>query len=172
MTRDAWHPFDDAEAASNATAYGEWLRASGRYDAARPDQLDDWAVAHPACHAAALADFLGLRRDVSPAANLWRRRGPAEALVVLGEARQAWSWDQLRAGVPPLPEAISGVLEALTWAGLLTIADAHLRRLETRPDERLVWTGVLTDPLPYGALMFGATLVIDAPATDGVKPRL
>jgi hypothetical protein len=160
MTSGAWHPSDDAEAASNVTAYVEWLRASGRDEAARPDELDAWAARHPASHASALADFLGLRPRIPPAANLWRRRGPADALVLRGELSQAWSWDDLRSGTPPLPDPIGTTLRALTWTDLLAIADRHLRHLETRPDQQLFWTGPITDPTPYGALLFGASLVL------------
>ena len=52
-----------------------------------------------------------------------------------------------------------------TWPDLLATVVWHLMAAETRPDDRLLWAGDPTDPLPFGALACGATLILtDAPA--------
>ncbi|MCW3473631.1 hypothetical protein [Limobrevibacterium gyesilva] len=161
MTPTAWHPFDETAAASTLATFIEWLRASGRLADADPASVDTWRRADPAGFGAAIAAFAGLDPDRSPAANLLRFTGAREALVLhhAGQ-RRVWSRDALHSGTPPLPACIADRLRALSWPALLDLAAGHLLDANTRPDDRLLWTGGAADPWPFGALIVGATVIL------------
>jgi hypothetical protein len=171
MTR-AWHPYDEAEAAGTKAAFIEWLRATRRLEAAEPAVIDAWPSRDPTGFASAIADFAGLDPNCPPAQNLFAPQGPREALVLfrpgIGQnRRQSWSRDALRTGMPALPADIAALLAKLDWAELVRIAAYHLLDAGTRPDDRLLWGGTVTDALPYGALLLGATVIlVDDPFTD------
>jgi hypothetical protein len=168
MTR-AWHPYDEAEAAGSKAAFIEWLRAARRLETADPVAIDAWPSRDPAGFASAIADFAGLDASLPPARNLLAPQGPREALVLYrrGIGRQSWSRDALRAGVPALPSDIAALLAALDWSELVRIVAYHLLVAGTRPDDRLLWDGGVTDALPYGALLLGATVILaDDPSAD------
>jgi hypothetical protein len=55
----------------------------------------------------------------------------------------------------------------LRWPALIGAVAHHLLVVGTRPDDRLLWAGAVTDPLPFGALPLGTTLIVaDAPPAD------
>jgi hypothetical protein len=56
------------------------------------------------------------------------------------------------------------MLAAGRLADVADLAASHLLWADTRPDNRLLWTGDPADPWPYGAWIAGATLVL---AKDG-----
>jgi hypothetical protein len=171
MTR-AWHPYDEAEAAGTKAAFIEWLRATRRLETADPAAIDAWPSRDPAGFATAIADFAEFDTTCPPARNLLAPQGPREALVLyrpgIGQnGRQSWSRDTLRAGLPALPSDIAALLAGLDWAELVRIAAYHLLVAGTRPDDRLLWDGAMTDALPYGALLLGATVIlVDDPSAD------
>jgi acetoacetyl-CoA synthetase len=168
MTR-AWHPYDEAEAAGTKAAFIEWLRATRRLETADPAAIEAWPSRDPAGFATAIADFAGLDATLPPARNLFAPQGPREALVLYrpGIGRQSWSRDALRAGLPALPSDIAALLAGLGWAELVRIVAYHLLVAGTRPDDRLLWGGTVTDALPYGALLLGATVIlVDDPSAD------
>jgi hypothetical protein len=162
----AWHPPDEATAASTLAVFVEWLRATARLPDANPDAIRQWAARDEAAFAAAIAAFAGLDPAAGNAANRLRYAGPREALVLRrGGVRQSWSRDALRQGAPPLPADLAGALGSGTWHDLLASAAFHLLHANTRPDDRLLWAGDPTDPWPLGALICGAAIILtDAPA--------
>ena len=167
MTPHAWHPFDEAGAAGNVAAFTEWLRASGRWTAAEPRALRRWQRRLPEDFAQAVAAFAGLDLACSPAAGLWPMPGRRGAVVLHRAGRRAWSRDAWRAGDPPVPADIRTMLEALAWPDVIAAVAHHLLEAGTRPDDRLLWAGAVTDPLPFAALPFGATIILaDPPPAD------
>ncbi|HEY2132143.1 MAG TPA: hypothetical protein VGH36_04085 [Acetobacteraceae bacterium] len=160
MTPHAWHPFDEAEAAGTMAAFAEWLRATGRLKAADPALVAGWPARDNGAFSAAIAAFCGLDPTRTPRQNLLQPTGGREALVLHRAGRHAWSRDQLRCDRPALPADIAATLDALDWQGLVDIVSHHMLVAGTRPDDRLLWAGDPTDPLPYGALLPGATIIL------------
>jgi hypothetical protein len=162
----AWHPPDEATAASTLAVFVEWLRATARLPEADPAAIRQWAARDETAFTAAIAAFAGLDPQAGNAANRLRYAGPQEALVLRrGGVRQSWSRDALRQGTPPLPADLAAALGSGTWHDLLAAAAWHLLRANTRPDDRLLWAGDPADPLPLGTLICGAAIILtDAPA--------
>jgi hypothetical protein len=153
----AWHPPDEATAASTLAVLVEWLRATARLPDADPDTARAWA----ARDAAGFAAFAGLHQAAGNAANRTRHAGPQEALVLRRDGnRQSWSRDALKEKQPPLPPDIAAALHSGTWHHLVASAAWHLLHAETRPDDRLLWDGDPADPWALGALTCGATLIL------------
>ena len=73
MTPRAWHPSDERTAASNLTAFVEWLRATGRRPLADPADVATWRLADPPGFAAAFQRFAP---GADPAEILDRDRKP------------------------------------------------------------------------------------------------
>jgi hypothetical protein len=168
MTPSAWHPTDEQEAASTLAVFVEWLRAGGQMPDASPARVAAWRLAEPAAFRHAIAGFAGMNRAGRPRDNLLLATGPRAALVLhRGGVRRQWSRDEWRQRQPALPADIDAMLENLTWPVLLDVAARHLLDAGTRPDDRLLWTGDAADPLPYGALVAGATLVVAEAQRDG-----
>ena len=164
----AWQPPDEATAASTLAVFVEWLRATARLPDADPATIRQWSARDAAAFAAAIAAFAGLDPRAGNAANRLRHAGPQEALVLRrGGVRQSWSRDALRQNLPPLPADLAAALGSGTWHDLVQTAAWHLLRLNTRPDDRLLWAGDPTDARPLGALICGATIILtDAPADE------
>jgi hypothetical protein len=146
----------------------EWLRACRGLHLPDAGALAAWRRDAPDAFADVLADFAGLDTAAGWRANLLRWTGPREALVVRHRgACRAWTRDALRAA-QDLPAPVAEILARTDVAGLLALAASHLLDAETRPDDRLLWTGDPADPWPYGAWLVGATVILgsagDAPA--------
>ncbi len=147
----------------------EWLRATGAAPAAwqNPDGLRAWAACDPPGRANAAARFAGLSPSRTARANLLRHSGPRLALVTWdGGVRQHWSRDALRAGHPG---HVLAVLETCGWATLAALADSHLLRADTRPDDVLQWHGAPGSLWPLGAWIAGATVILGGPAEAGAR---
>ena len=132
----------EAEAAGTIAVLVEYLRASGLVPGATPE----WVRSSPAGLAALIPGFMGW--SAGPA--VCPDRGARVALVIHQAGGQAeFTYDALPAWV----------LGRLAAADAVDLALYHILR-ETRPDERLVWTGAPDDARPLGALYFGATVVM------------
>jgi hypothetical protein len=153
-----WHPTDEATAAGNLAVFVEWCRATGRQPDASPARVRHWALADPDAFYDAVGEMAGLCRERGVARNLLRNAGADEALVLLARSgRLAWSRDQLRAD---LPSGLAATLQSLRWQDFLAVVADHLLAMQTRPSDRLLWTGNPDDPWPLGALLTGATVIL------------
>ncbi len=61
-----WHPENEAEAASGATALVEWLRATGRWKEAEPARLAEFLAGRPVGVDPELDAFRALAGPLSP----------------------------------------------------------------------------------------------------------
>ena len=166
MGAKSWFPPDEPTTASTLAVFVEWLRATARQRDADPDAVRRWMARGDAQFTAAIAAFAGLDAAAGNAANRLRYAGPRDALVLRrGGTRQSWSRDALRRKPAPLPADLAITLGSGCWKDLVATVAWHLLEAETHPDDRLLWAGDPTDPLPFGALACGATLILtDAPA--------
>ncbi|MBU6497897.1 MAG: hypothetical protein KGJ41_12095 [Rhodospirillales bacterium] len=150
----AWHPPDEATAASNLMVFIEWLRASGLLPEADPAEVAAWRARAPDAFAAAIAGFAGL--DTQGSVRDAVRRAGGTLVLHRGGRRRVW-----RAGAMPPDIAMS--LELPGWDVVLELVADHLLRAETRPDHRLLWDADQTDPWPLAALLVGATVILAEP---------
>jgi len=149
--------------AGNTALFLEWLRACRDQTLPGAAALAAWRREAPAAFAAALAEFAGLDPGLGWRANLLCFGGLREALVIRRDGtRRVWTRDDLRAA-RDLPAPVASILARTDPEGLLALAASHLLDAETRPDDRLLWTGDAADPWPYGAWLVGATVILGSP---------
>lgn len=147
-------------------AFIEWRRAAAAHAPGGPAEIWAWAAAAPAEFAAAIIRFAGLDGEPAYAGALARAMGRREALVLIGPgARQHIGGPALLTG--EVPGCIAAMLRTADAAALARQAADHLLRLELRPDQRVLWPGLLDDCWPLGALLAGATLLLcETPPAD------
>ena len=140
----------EAEAVAGPAVFAEWLAAFDRRPAT-PDQ-----------RLSAVAGFLGLDPAQGWAGNLRRGKGDR---VAIRRGEHAWTYGDIATSEAAW-SAAAGPLADGGYDALRRIAADHLLRADTRPDDILIWGGDPADPWPFGALLFGATVVFRPPAAD------
>ena len=152
MPTAAWHPSDQEMAASGLGTFVEFLRGTGRMPDANPGSALAWAAGRSQNFDAAMGDFMGW-----PPVRIAPFREKREAVVMFRDGqRQSWQYEALPAEI----------ITCLSSADPIALAVFHVLHHNTRPDDRLLWLGDPSDPLPLGGLYVGATVILPDCPTD------
>jgi len=173
-----WTPSAERAASANITAFRKFIEKRTGRTLADSVALHGWSLGEPAQFWAAVWDYAGLTGDLGPvevldgdkmpgarffpqgslnfAENLLRGEGAGDALVFRCEdkAQMRWSWDELRATVSRLQQAMvaAGVTQGDRVAGLLPNIPHAVAAMLAATSLGAVWSSASPDFGPRGVI--------------------